>query len=77
MIDQVGMQKPIRPIVSKVYIGNNEKLNLKKALVGGNKSEHCVSAQFDDISTSYGYGWWIFNESDFMTEDEIIERLLA
>lgn len=55
-------------VVQKVYVGQLEHLQGKTALVSPN-APHGVIAQFDDIQTGLAFGWWAFQEREFVSPD--------
>ncbi len=51
-----------------MYVGPLPELQGKSALL--QVEDDCIFAQFDDIETGMGFGWWLFKKSDF----EVIEK---
>jgi hypothetical protein len=48
-----------------VYVGDRTELTGETALVGTAFFGGVPLAQFDDVSTGYGYGWTPFKHMDF------------
>ena len=51
------------------YTGPRYELVGKTALLITNKLNPDFSAQFDDVSTGLGHGWWPFPTDDFKLDD--------
>ena len=58
------MNYPAYPFYKK-YHGNDPDLKDKWALVGFTFVGGATVAQFDDVETGRGYGWWPMKHSDF------------
>lgn len=63
---KIGFGTPVRG----QYVGSIPRLKSKTALVskifsGDGERVLYVSAQFNDESLGYGFGWWEFPEADF------------
>jgi len=57
------------------YVGPVEKLKGKTALLlpGGDDDDDSpdLQAQFDDIDTGFGHGWYTFSKSSFEIDPEV------
>jgi len=69
MTSSVVGEAPLRPNGVHqvgVYIGNIPELKGKTAIVAPHRdSDRFVCAQFDDMETGRGLGWWMFPHTDF------------
>lgn len=63
--NEIGPHMPHEDPTHRRYIGSDPALYGKTALVGHTQEGGFPVAQFDDISTGYGYGWHEFGISDF------------
>lgn len=63
---QIGPCQPHNPPRHTVYVGRDQELKGKGALVGYAWGGGVCVAQFDDVDTGFGYGWHHFRNDDFM-----------
>jgi hypothetical protein len=59
-----GTDRPTSELSHGTYLGPDEALKGKDALVSKNKAGSWV-AQFDDVDTGKGYGWWAMPDAEW------------
>lgn len=57
-------------VCKKLYVGPEECLQGKTALVYEGIEPETYAAQFDDTETGFGYGWHKFSISDFKDNND-------
>lgn len=63
----VGRCQGHGPMWRAKYVGLDDRLRGKTTLLRGIEGgTRDVVAQFDDVSTGYGYGWWLFYRHQFV-----------
>jgi hypothetical protein len=60
----IGPDVPSTFLTVKTYVGTIHRLLGQKALVSRD-SKGVRIAQFNDIRTGFGFGWWPFEDGDF------------
>lgn len=70
---EIGPERPTTEFQGGRYIGPDSRLHGERALVTI-EGPFIAFAQFNDIHTGFGYGWWKFPLNDWIIDEPTEDR---